>query len=200
MEAVALEPTFVTRKNCSAASTFVFNGNRTELPSPVLHIETGAYTYVHQNQSQSLYGNDLSNNGICKPSNRFEWGFSFILLFSFMVLTIPLALSLLYVWFVYYNRVWPQQVEMVFGSFRTAMAVTASIRDELGTDADEMANSELEKTLRSRCISIRHKHVRSKIMAKPCPNQRIVVRPKYDYVVGSENYKAYIQHGYDSLS
>ena len=179
----------------------------------MLHIEGGLFLY----HNETINGTYLSMHGTCQPQSRYVWGVSFLLLFPFTLLTAPLTLALLCIWYAYHDQLWPQQVDMMFGPLRTALAVTASIRERIGDDADEMTDIELEAILRRAGAGVEQAHARSKLMLRPDPHRRrngrkvstdgtfALKSEKYKaylrdgFAVGSESYKAYLRDGFASL-
>ena len=88
-----------------------------------------------------------------------------------MLTTQVLALILLYIWCKNHDRLWPQQVDMIFGHLRTALAIATSIEDELVVDVDEMTNAQLTKALSVPGAGVKQDHARSKIMVQPGPRE-----------------------------
>ena len=139
---------------------------------------------------------------MCRTLKSYEWGFSFLLLFSFMVTTVPLTLLLLAIWWRHHDKLWSQQVDMLFGSLKTALAVTASIRARIGDRVDDMTNSELRRVLEEGRYGVKHEHAGSDIMSRPGPGRRREEQMgKGDgrFEVGSDSYNAYLQDGLASL-
>ena len=93
----------------------------------------------------------LQDMGTCAPMQRYRWGFSLILLFMWLSVTGLLSIFMYLVWAIHYwkSHELPEEAEKVFGSLRTAMAVTESIRQELGDDvASRLSDDGLKKALK----------------------------------------------------
>lgn len=187
---------YVKRQNCDLRSLLEIDGQKYALDSPILDIRGG--TYSHRNRT--LLGTHLVANGTCTPLDTYVWGFSFLLLFPFAVITVVLATCLFFIWFRRQNHFWPQQVDSVFGDLRTALVVANSIYDELGASAHAMSNSELEETLATLNLGVDRGHDKSRIGFLPSPREKERTKRKpVKLPVGSERYNAYLQSGYESL-
>ena len=160
----------------------------------MLHIEGGMFTY----QNKTLDGTHLTKVGVCQPMSEYVWGFSFLLLLPFTIITVPLTLAILLIWYVYEDRLWPQQVDMIFGRLRTSLAVSASIRDTLGEVASDMTNDELQRLLEEGKLGVKRSHAGAMIMSKPGPFRRAkkVVKGGDNFPVGSERYQTFMRDGY----
>ena len=90
---------------------------------------------------------------VCTPMQQYSWGFSLIILFMWLSITWLLSIFMYLVWLLHYwkSHQLPEEADKVFGSLRTAMAVTESIRQELGEDvANRLSDEELKKALKDR--------------------------------------------------
>jgi hypothetical protein len=164
------------------------------ISSPILDLQQGSYKYQDHFFNASYL---QSSHSTCQPSQAgtYQWGFSFPLLFAFMVVTTLLALSVLLTWYKYYDRCWPQQVDMMFGRIRTALVVSTSVRETLGDTADAISGEQLDECLLSSSDGVKREHAKSQIMEVPAPHGRRHARLKKELPVGSEAYKLYIANG-----
>lgn len=188
-------PNFDQRENCRNRSFFEYPpGNGIPLDPPVLHLKGEMYLYQHQMLNESY----LLQNGKCQVSlGRYQWSFSFFLLFAFALVTFILSVCWSTTLSTYSNQIWPEQVDAIFGNLRSALVVARSIREELGSGVDDMTNDDLKESLTKVNAGVRRDYVGSKIMAMPGPERRKYHIPNFD--VGSERYKAYLRHGYSTL-
>ena len=138
-----------------------------------------------------------SGHSTCQPSQAgtYEWGFSFPLLFAFMVVTSLLALSVLLTWYKYHDCCWPQQVDMMFARLRTAFVVSTSVREKLGDAADEISGEQLNDYLLSMSDGVKREHAKYQIMDVPGPHVKRHPGLKTELPVGSEAFKLYIANG-----
>lgn len=116
-----------------------------------------------------------------------------------MVVTALLGLSVLLTWNYYFDRSWPQQMDLVFGSIRTALLVAESVREKLGHCVNEMSNGQLKRSLSAQGDGVKGEHTNSQIMQVPGPHTRKRIKPKRELAVGSEAYKTYLAKGFQSL-
>ena len=95
--------------------------------------------------------------GTCTPQQQYRWGFSLILLFMWLSITWLLSIFMYLVWAIHYwnSHQLPEEADKVFGSLRTAMAVTESIRQELGDEvASRLSDDGLKKALKDRGLGV----------------------------------------------
>lgn len=157
------------------------------------------YSYEGQNYSRS----DLEgNNTFCQPSaaGEYQWGFSFLLLFPFMIVTIIFGLCVTMVHYKYYESLWHQQVDMIFGRTRAALVVASSVKERLGDGAYDMSETELRKCLSKMSWGVKQEHARSDIMAVPATHAKRGIKLVYDLPVGSKAYNDYIRYGFKQWS
>ena len=84
----------------------------------------------------------------CVPSEHYEWGFSFLLLFIFMVLTI-LFLSVL-AW-LQYNLHWHSRVDVIrptLSQYCDVLAMAQEVRAELGRGVEDMTWEEIQELVK----------------------------------------------------
>ena len=72
-------------------------------------------------------------------------GFSFILTFIFLLLTILVSLWLGALW---YTQSSSDQTGRVFGTFRTALEVAARVREKIGDGVEGMSEREISNAIR----------------------------------------------------
>lgn len=168
-------------------SDITIDGKRHHLSGEILEIEGGAYNY-HNTTLSSAYL--LSNsNTLCNQVDRYEWGFSFLLLFTFYLTTVPLAFTLLLMWYRTNERLWPAQTNLIFGDLRTALVVAESIHDGLDNGIGDLSNDQIKRRLSTHSSGVRREHARSDIMFTLGPHQTTRKSP-LRFPVGSEAYEA----------
>lgn len=127
-----------------------------KLSTPLLNITMNNLANIDSNiyyQGRMFDVAQLQEMGACAPNQRYRWGFSLILLFMWLSITGSLSILMYLVWVIHYwkSHQLPQEADKVFGSLRTAMAVTESIRQELGDDvASRLSDDELKRALKDR--------------------------------------------------
>ena len=85
----------------------------------------------------------------------------------------------------------------MFGDIRTALAVAASIHEELDISRSDMADSELSRALAVRGVGVNQQHASCHIMKRPGPQseRQMTKASRRKIVVGSRSYKAYLENG-----
>ena len=104
-------------------------------------------------KGRSLSAAYLTANGMCAPQKTYRWGFSLTLLFMFLSVTCLLSIVMYAVWVRHFwnSHERPGELDKIFGSLRTTLAVAGSIRQELGeAPAEVMSNGELILQLKTR--------------------------------------------------
>ena len=97
----------------------------------------------------------LRQKGVCTPQQLYTWGFSFVLLFAFLLVSFVVWMSVYIVWVHVELEAKQTDRAMVFGSLRTALEVGAVLRDNIGDDAQEMKNEGLERAAREGRLGIK---------------------------------------------
>lgn len=192
-------------QNCDLNSSFIWNGKPHPIDSPVLNIRKGTFKYFDQgsNVTHVLNATFLqSDHSICQPSQPtvYEWGFSFPMLFSFMVTTVLLGLSVLLTWFVYCDRSEPQEIDLLFGPIRTALVVSTSVREALGGAVDELSGEDLEHLLSASSDGVKLGRANDELANQSDSWRERRVRNDATFPVGSESYRMYIEQGFNGLS
>jgi hypothetical protein len=97
--------------------------------------------------NHSYTGYYLLDHGSCKPSETYQWGFSYIFLFMVSIFN--------FIWVCIMVGMWldTRRGSMMYrsgrrpGLLRSIMEYSAAIREELGTEADHLDEDELRKRL-----------------------------------------------------
>lgn len=116
-------------------STFNSSGEIFHLESPTLHYIFAAW----HPQLSTMFGyegrgftNDyLQEYGICQASQRYEWGFSFLLSFSTLLVTLVLFLTLEVFWWRSRSRYDATYTNSVFGQHQTAITISDLLKEEI---------------------------------------------------------------------
>jgi len=147
------------------SSTFVFDGKVTELEAPSLNItflSTGKpelsispglvhYYYSLDNSRQGiLYDSEyVHTHGSCKPSETYQWGFSYIFLFMVSIFNFVWACIMAGMWFDTTRASRMYRSGRRPGLLRSIMDISGAIREELGSrDVEHLEEEELKKRLR----------------------------------------------------
>jgi hypothetical protein len=145
------------------ASTFKYNGHDYQLSSPTLELKplsvpvmqgepvviwTKFPTFVYNGQVLTV--DDVQNRGICQPQKVYQWGFSFILLFAFLVTATALSTALYVFWLFTTEATSNVETTSVYGLFKTAIEVGEHIRADLGDDVQRMSESGIRRELKER--------------------------------------------------
>ncbi|KAK4554042.1 hypothetical protein LTR86_008883 [Recurvomyces mirabilis] len=145
--------------NANISSTFTSpNGQERHLAAPLLNITRNSFENSNNAvfyQGRSLTDSFLMEHGMCAPQETYRWGFSLILLFLFLTTTFFTSLLLYGIWLHSYWRKTEVDNEHVFGSLRAAVTVASSIRNELGSQTEELSNRELRKATSARQTGVR---------------------------------------------
>ena len=124
-----------------------------QLQAPLLNITVNNLAGNIYYQGRTFNVSQLEDMGTCTPQQRYRWGFSLILLFMWLSVTWLLSIFMYLVWAIHYwqSHQLPEEADKVFGSLRTAMAMTESIWQELGEEvASRLSDDALRKALRER--------------------------------------------------
>ena len=138
-----------------ATSTFQYAGQTHDLDSPTLEITRDTASNLFGYNGTMLDNEWLTNVGVCQPQKDYKWGFSFLLLGSFMFATWLLSIFLYVTWLDSFRGGGSVETENVFGRLRTALEVAMSIQEQVGDDAMHLSEHELEILLPARGIGMR---------------------------------------------
>lgn len=138
------------REPCSHQTDSVFHAaNQTyHLRPPLLQLTT-EYHPMFEYGGKKFNWTMLRAGGVCQPTTKYCWGFSQQLLFGFGLTTLLVACLLCMLW----RRgalLDPESVaDDIFGSFKTAVVVSAAIDDATGSDCSEMSDASLRVTVKA---------------------------------------------------
>ncbi|KAH7385914.1 hypothetical protein BKA66DRAFT_461127 [Pyrenochaeta sp. MPI-SDFR-AT-0127] len=146
----------------NASSTWEFEGgNPIDLLSPSLNItyyQTDLEVVIPPEQSRHKYAyaidGDLYNatylfeNGSCKPSETYQWGFSYIFLFMVSIFNFIWACISVGMWLDTRRGSRMYKSGRRPGLLRSVMDYSAAIREELGPQAEYLEEEELRKRIR----------------------------------------------------
>lgn len=104
---------------------------------------------------------DVLNQGVCQPGRTYQWGFSFLLLFSFLVVSFVLACLICVVQYQCgqlqraskYWQISPilrEQEDRLFGHLSTAVEVVASIRIPEVDSVRGLTDEDMRQALRKK--------------------------------------------------
>lgn len=151
------------------SSTFVFNGTTTHLPPPTLNItfeyeSPGAdrpspgLIYPHYSldaseasrQGPIFPASYVHTHGSCKPSETYQWGFSYIFLFMISIFNFVWSCIMVGMWMDTrrYSRMY--KIGRRPGLLRSILDVAAAMREDVGEDGphgDVLSEKELKRRL-----------------------------------------------------
>ncbi|KAF2180974.1 hypothetical protein K469DRAFT_671987 [Zopfia rhizophila CBS 207.26] len=143
------------------SSTWIFDSKTTNLGAPTLNITLAKKVYpnISPNFRQWLYSYEgrqgdlytsryILDHGSCKPSETYQWGFSYIFLFMVSIFNFIWSSIMVGMWLdtqrgsrMYKNGRRP-------GLLRSIMDVSGCIREELGSKVEDLEENELRESLR----------------------------------------------------
>ena len=113
------------------------------ITAPPLTVSTNITSYVYGNQTLSQ--DYIRQNAICQPLNEYQWGFSFLLLFTFCLATLLiLGILLLLQHDVYLNSTTNETKEGP-SVYRDALDLAAMLKAKLGDEVQHLPRKELEE-------------------------------------------------------
>ncbi|CAO2651972.1 Nn.00g002550.m01.CDS01 [Neocucurbitaria sp. VM-36] len=148
------------------ASTWQFDDSQppVELTAPSLNItrfevdgEVGIppdqvrhrYAYAIDGRQSTLYNATyLLEHGSCKPSETYQWGFSYIFLFMVSIFNFVWSCIMVGMWLDTRRGSRMYKSGRRPGLLRSIMDYSAAIREELGTEVDYLEEEELRQRLR----------------------------------------------------
>ena len=146
-------------------STWTFNNITINLPAPGPNVTlfrpfSGRYTplreiiepqqqyYAIGGRQGTLYNSSyIKAHSSCKPSETYQWGFSYIFLFMMSIFNFLWSVIMVCMWIdtrrgsrMYKSGIRP-------GLLRSVLDLSAAIREELGVKVDDMSEADLRKQL-----------------------------------------------------
>ncbi|KAF1967900.1 hypothetical protein BU23DRAFT_592442 [Bimuria novae-zelandiae CBS 107.79] len=147
-------------------STFVFNGTTTHLPSPTLNITFAPpvlpeanrpspgliypwYSLSASRQSPMVPASYVYTHSSCKPSDTYQWGFSYIFLFMMAIFNFVWTCIVVGMWLDTRLNSRMYRSGRRPGLLRSILDVADAMREELGRgeEVDSAREEELEKML-----------------------------------------------------
>src|SRR5271155_256085 len=107
-----------------------------------------AFTVSSSNDKYDI--NYMQANGACQQLNTYQWGFSFLLLFVFMLFTAVWALGTYVLWMDTYLNSRFDRASRDMGTLRAVLDYAATIKKDLGTAAaDNVGDRQLKAQIES---------------------------------------------------
>lgn len=142
-------------------SQWSFDGKKLNLTAPSLTIESyeipvggsitaesDRYFYSIDGRQSELYnGTYMLNHGSCKPSETYQWGFSYIFLFMVSIFNFIWSCIMVGMWYDTRRGSRMYKHGRRPGLLRSVMEFSAAIREELGAGAQDMEEEELRRNL-----------------------------------------------------
>jgi len=107
-----------------------------------------AFTVLNSNDKYDI--NYMQANGACQQLSTYQWGFSFLLLFVFMLFTAVWALGTYVLWMDTYLNSRFDRASRDMGTLRAVLDYAATIKKDLGTAAaDNVGDRQLKAKIES---------------------------------------------------
>jgi hypothetical protein len=141
------------------SSTWTFNNTNIALPPPTLDImiyprtqeltTTSRSSFILNGRQSALYNTTyILSHGSCKPSETYQWGFSYIFLFMMSIFNFVWACIMAGMWFDTRLRSRLYKSGRRPGLLRSIVEFAAVVREEVGEGVDELHEEELKQRLR----------------------------------------------------
>jgi hypothetical protein len=141
----------------SRSSVWKFEGKRVELESPTLTIDLGAelgwhvdegvsrpfYVTTPDRQAPLLSRDYILKNGSCKPSETYQWGFSYIFLFMISVFNFVWSCIMVGIWMDTCRNSRMYKSGRRPGLLRAILDISGPIKEEIGEDHEMLEENEL---------------------------------------------------------
>lgn len=131
----------------NTSSKITINGQLFVLDPPTLDFVDVRYLNYWSADNVTFNSTWIEAKSICQPSDRYQWGISFLMLFIFCVLTVVFVILLCGVW---YNVYWNSRADGLahdFNVFSAVMDLASSIVEELGPDAALLSPKDLKEAV-----------------------------------------------------
>lgn len=136
-------------------TTLTISGNTYHLEKPSLHFvdSTIKYDYpgattIFSYDGRAIGFADLRDKGVCQPGKNYQWGFSFLLVFVFLIVTVLLFSVLYIIWCISKLRTTLDRTAQVFGNFRTIVEVNSLLQEKVGVGLESMTNEEIKNAVK----------------------------------------------------
>lgn len=139
------------------ASVWEFEGKRVELESPTLDIISGIdsgwnggrlYVTTPDRQAQLLTRSYVLENGSCKPSETYQWGFSYIFLFMISIFNFVWSCIMVGIWMDTCRNSRVYRSGRRPGLLRSIIDISGAMKEEIGEDYETLEEDEIRKMLR----------------------------------------------------
>jgi hypothetical protein len=129
----------------------VFDDEYRGLNSGIALKENLAYQYAFEKRPDTEHSYNatyLLEHGSCKPSETYQWGFSYIFLFMVSIFNFLWVCIMVGMWLDTRRGSRMYRSGRRPGLLRSIMDYSAAIREELGSEADHLEEDELRKRLK----------------------------------------------------
>ncbi|KAF2648792.1 hypothetical protein K491DRAFT_669993 [Lophiostoma macrostomum CBS 122681] len=120
-------------------------GNGTQAYSPHLHY---LYYSYDGRQGDPIHVQWLLSHGSCKPSDTYQWGFSYIFLFMVSIFNFVWSCIMIGMWFDTSRASRMYKSGRRPGLLKSILDISDAMKEELGEGADALEEEELRKALR----------------------------------------------------
>lgn len=109
----------------------------------------GIFYSLTGDRQGDLYNNSyILSHGTCKPSEAYQWGFSYIFLFMVSIFNFVWSCIMVGMWLDTKRGSRMYKAGRRPGLLRSILDVSRAMREEIGVDADELEEEALRKRLR----------------------------------------------------
>lgn len=127
------------------ASTIILSGHNWTLPAPPLNIVSNGLNneIVYVGSNVTYNQSWISNNTICEPETSYQWGFSFLMLFTFLIAFCLFLITLVALhWSVYdYSRA--DRFKQPISVYRDVLDLAAELKAQLGDETMDLPADKL---------------------------------------------------------
>ncbi|KAF2851756.1 hypothetical protein T440DRAFT_488852 [Plenodomus tracheiphilus IPT5] len=116
---------------------------------PPLEVRIDRFAFAFERAGNSLYNSTyLVEKGSCKPSEEYQWGFSYIFLFMVSIFNFLWVCIMVGMWLDTRRASRMYKSGRRPGLIRSIVDYSAAVREELGVEAETMEEEDLRKAVR----------------------------------------------------
>lgn len=143
--AVQLKPYYQQVLN----STIVIGGRNHSLESPILITETNTNPVsMFAYRNTTFYGKEIETIGDCLPGGDYVWGFSSLMLFTFCMLTLLVAILLIVLHYDAYYYSYADRYKLYVSPYRDVLDLAQELSTHFGAaEVAAMPAKELDKAM-----------------------------------------------------
>jgi hypothetical protein len=136
------------------SSTIMIGGTNYTLDTPLEIIsqnpETNGTPRIFSYQNITMSGEYVESKGKCLPTNGYIWGFSSLMLFTFCMITIIVAILLIVLHYDAYCHSHADRYKLYVSSYRDVLDLAQVLRAHFGaTEVASMPSKELDEAMQN---------------------------------------------------